>query len=80
MTGATMRYTVNCVLVGVAIAWPAPVSGQTGARDGEWRFYAGDGGHTQYTALDQIDRDNVGELDVAWRWQAVWNWSWPAIW
>jgi len=65
-----MRYTVNCVLVGVAIAWPAPVSGQTGARDGEWRFYAGDGGHTQYTALDQIDRDNVGELDVAWRWQA----------
>lgn len=47
-----------------------PAVAQHGAADGEWRFYAGDGGHTQYTALDQIDRDNVGRLEVAWRWQA----------
>ncbi len=43
---------------------------QYGAPDGEWPFYAGDGGHTQYTALDQIDRTNVHELEVAWRWEA----------
>ncbi|HJN46073.1 MAG: PQQ-binding-like beta-propeller repeat protein [Vicinamibacterales bacterium] len=70
MIGTTMRHTVTCVLFGATLVWAGPVFGQTGAVDGEWRFYAGDGGHTQYTALDQIDRDNVDDLEVAWRWQA----------
>ncbi|MDP6582007.1 MAG: hypothetical protein QF681_15240, partial [Vicinamibacterales bacterium] len=65
-----MRHTVTSVLIGATLVWAGQVFGQTGAVDGEWRFYAGDGGHTQYKALDQIDRDNVDGLEVAWRWQA----------
>lgn len=70
MTVMTVRKLMNLAVIGATLAWAGPVFGQTGAVDGEWRFYAGDGGHTQYTALDQIDRDNVNDLEVAWRWQA----------
>ena len=44
---------------------------QQGATDGEWRSYAGDTGSSKYTALDQIDADNVENLRVAWQWQSV---------
>jgi quinoprotein glucose dehydrogenase len=32
--------------------------------------YGGGPGHTRYSPLDQIDRTNVGELEVAWTWSA----------
>ena len=32
----------------------------------EWRFYGNDPGGTRYSPLDQIDRNNVGRLEVAW--------------
>ena len=56
---------INIALIGVllispTLAWANPLSAQYGAVDGEWRVYGGDGGHTQYTALDQIDAGNVG--------------------
>ena len=40
---------------------------QQGAANGEWRSFAGDLGSTKYSALDQIDADNVDTLRVAWR-------------
>ena len=74
MTEATRRYFLrgarHCALAGAVLMGAHPVAAQYGAAEGEWRFYAGDGGHTQYTALDQIDAGNVNELEVAWRWQA----------
>jgi len=41
---------------------------QHGAPDGEWPSYSGDLGSTKYSPLDQINRDNVKELQVAWQW------------
>jgi quinoprotein glucose dehydrogenase len=49
----------------------SPAAAQTGAVDGQWRSYGGDAGHTKYSALDQIDADNVGSLEVAWTWMSV---------
>lgn len=43
---------------------------QHGAQDGQWTSYAGDKGSTKYSTLDQIDRDNVKDLQVAWRWSS----------
>jgi quinoprotein glucose dehydrogenase len=43
------------------------VSAQSGARNGEWRTYGGDLGNTRYAPLDQINRDNFSQLEVAWR-------------
>ena len=57
-------------MMAALLASAGPSLAQYGAADGEWRFYAGDGGHTQYTALDQIDASNASDLAVAWRWQA----------
>lgn len=51
-----------------AVAVPMAAHAQLGARDGEWRTYGGDAGHTRYSALDQINASNVGDLEVAWRW------------
>ena len=44
---------------------------QQGAAGGEWRYWGGDAGSTRYTALDQINRDNVKDLQVVWRWRAA---------
>jgi quinoprotein glucose dehydrogenase len=44
---------------------------QQGAVGGEWRWHSGDLGSTKYTPLDQIDKDNVARLRVAWRRPAV---------
>jgi quinoprotein glucose dehydrogenase len=43
---------------------------QTGTSDGEWRYWGGDAGTTHYAPLDQIDRTNVDQLEIAWRWKS----------
>lgn len=56
----------------VALSAPAPVlRAQTGTRGGEWRDYGGDKGFTKYSPLDQITKDNVSQLRIAWRRPAV---------
>jgi quinoprotein glucose dehydrogenase len=45
----------------------AGLSAQSGAKNGEWRAYGGDTGHTRYSPLDQINADNFGKLAIAWR-------------
>ena len=57
--------TVLALLVGAA------PSAQHGATDGQWRFYSGDPGSTKYAPLDQINKDNVENLRLAWRRPAV---------
>ncbi len=44
-----------------------PLSAQSGARNGEWRSWAGDLGATRYAPLDQINAANFNKLEVAWR-------------
>ena len=46
-------------------------SRQDAAADVEWRSYAGDRGSSKYAPLDQINKDNVAELKIAWRRPAV---------
>lgn len=43
---------------------------QYSAPAGEWHTWGGDHGFTRYTALDQINADNVKQLQVVWRWKA----------
>jgi quinoprotein glucose dehydrogenase len=59
----------------VTLAWAAGallVAGSTlvaqqGAKNGEWRTWAGDLGATRYAPLDQINATNFKTLEVAWR-------------
>jgi quinoprotein glucose dehydrogenase len=58
----------SCLLVVAVAASPAA---QQGARGGQWRSHGGDPGSTKYAPLDQINRDNVSKLRIAWRRPAV---------
>lgn len=55
---------VGCALFALAIA------GHTaeGTDGGQWRVYGGDKAGTKYSPLDQINRENFADLEVAWRW------------
>ena len=52
-----------CVLLGATL----PLAAQGGAKNGEWRAYAGEPGSTKYSPLDQINKDNAKTLRIAWR-------------
>lgn len=44
---------------------------QQGAAGGQWHHYGAGRGHSRYSPLNQINRDNVSRLEIAWRWQSV---------
>ena len=57
------------VIAGIAgAAWTA--SGQAG-KNVDWPAYSGDKGSTKYSAVDQINKDTVGTLQIAWRQSGV---------
>src|SRR5215510_15292830 len=47
-----------------------PLIAQQGAKNGEWRVYGGDEGSTRYSPLDQINRDNIKDMRIAWVWKS----------
>jgi len=49
-----------------SLAAPLLASEPDGARDWEWRVYGADPEATRYAPIDQITRENVGELKPAW--------------
>ncbi len=42
-----------------------------GLSQGEWTTWGGDAGFSRYSPLDQINRENVGTVEVAWRWKSL---------
>ena len=66
---ARPRRLVFLALLAAALVWPFVGSGQNGNRNNEWRSYGAVEGSTRYSALDQITRENVKSLQVAWTWR-----------
>src|SRR6202050_1616061 len=64
---AMKRMSAGVISAICALSCTLPVSGQTGAKNGEWRTYGGDLGNTHYSPLDQIAAGNFSKLQVAWR-------------
>jgi len=42
---------------------------ERGTPEGEWRYWGADAWSTRYSPLEQIDRDNFNDLEVAWIWR-----------
>jgi quinoprotein glucose dehydrogenase len=62
--GRLLPLTISALL----LAWSTvTLSGQSGAKNGEWRVWGGDLGVTRYAPLDQINAGNFSKLEVAWR-------------
>src|SRR5437667_6528540 len=57
-----MKRTIWCLLL-----CASSLAAQTGARNGEWKTYGCDLGHTHYSPLDQINASNFNSLQIAWR-------------
>jgi len=66
---AVIRRLMFLALLGAAVSWPYTGRGQTGAKNGEWRAYGAEEASTRYSPIDQITRDNVKNLEVAWTWK-----------
>ena len=64
------RFIAYIALTLVLGLWSLPITGVDGVKKGEWLFYGGDQGSTKYSPLDQINRDNVKNLKVAWTWDS----------
>ena len=62
----------NCGLAAATVlALTAMAGAQAPDTDVEWRHYGADRFSTRYSPADEIDRTNVGKLEVAWRWDAA---------
>ena len=57
------------LVLAVGFGAPAPAAAQQPSPAGEWHHYGRDLAGTKYSPLDQIDRDNVDQLEIAWRWR-----------
>jgi quinoprotein glucose dehydrogenase len=71
-------YRCNFVLTIFCTVFLATFSAHSGERasglgTGEWPSYGADTANSKYAPLDQIHKDNVKELHVAWRWSSVEN-------
>ena len=72
MSVGVRRWFVSVACLAVLTATSGPAAAQRGApTNGEWPTYGGDLGGTKYSPLDQIDRDNFDDLEIAWRWQSA---------
>src|SRR5262245_14760571 len=57
----------RALLVVAILCLSSTLGAQSGAKNGEWRSYAGDTGSTRYSPLDQINASNFNRLEIAWR-------------
>ena len=68
-----IHFSIWGLLLAALAFWATiPVAGQSSAkaRSGEWRYYGADAAGTKYSPLDQINKENVKDLRIAWRWKA----------
>ena len=62
------RCMTSTALAACLLLWAStPGTGQSGAKNGEWRNYGADLGNTHYSPLDQVNADNFYKMQVAWR-------------
>ncbi len=64
------RFAVLAICLSLLASWTPTTSGKVVGKKGEWRSYGGDQGATKYSPLDQINRDNVQNLKIAWKWDS----------
>jgi glucose dehydrogenase len=65
--------TVFCAVFLVAFSAHSGDKGPGPFGQGEWPSYGADTANSKYAPLDQIHKDNVKALHIAWRWSSVDN-------
>ena len=65
------RAVLSANLIAVAATAFLTTAGRAADSDRDWPAYGGDKGGTKYSPLDQINRDTIKNLQIAWRRSAV---------
>ena len=65
------RKALSIISLFLIIFCPIAAKAQQGSNGNDWISYGGDSGHSKYSALDQINAENVQRLQVAWTWESV---------
>src|SRR5688572_19262800 len=60
-------FVVMLVLAGISFSGAQPQPPPAASR-GEWTHYSGNAASHKYSPLDQINKDTIGKLQIAWRW------------
>jgi quinoprotein glucose dehydrogenase len=71
MRRRSRRWTDRLLFAASLLAGAVPAAAQRGAPGEQWPYYHGDTGGTRYSPLDQITRENVKSLEIAWRWSGA---------
>src|SRR3990170_7433695 len=69
MTARSAVFVIMLTFVAGVIGSSAILAGKAGVK-GEWPHWGADLGSSKYSALDQINRDNVKNLRIAWLWKS----------
>jgi quinoprotein glucose dehydrogenase len=69
MAAICLTVTAAVWMTGTALPQGTPAAVPAAPAPGEWRYYSGNAGSDKYSPLDQINRDNVKNLRIAWRWK-----------
>lgn len=71
MAGISRRIALALPFLGyLASKMPARAQARSGSADTNWLHFAADNASTRYSPLDQINSDNFGDLEVAWRFES----------
>jgi quinoprotein glucose dehydrogenase len=70
-----MRFSLKLsgllTIVAAVLVSHAFLSAQRNPQEGEWRNYFGGTDGTKYSPLSQLNKDNVKNLRIAWRWRSA---------
>ncbi len=61
--------TIGALLLTVAFALAAVACAQGSDTTTDWPFVGSDQAHTKYSVAEEITSANVGELEIAWKWE-----------
>ena len=67
---STLLLAASLAALSFANAEEPPAWNSLNPEPGEWITWGGDLGNSRYAPLEQINRDNAGELRPVWRWKA----------
>jgi quinoprotein glucose dehydrogenase len=68
MSRTSWRWVLGIGPLVLLLVWAtSSLTAQSAPRLGEWRTYGGDLASTRYSPLDQVNAENFGKLEVAWR-------------
>src|SRR5215831_3985732 len=67
----SMHRTLNIAVFTALFFLSTSTHAQRGTTGGQWPNHSGDKGSTKYAPLDQINKNNIRNLQIAWRRPAV---------